>query len=101
MQGESRDGVPLASITGGLPEPEMMDALVEDRIAKMSRDEFDRLMIRTRPPGEDAPPSSDPKQRAADALKRQTGARVRGKVGTSAAAKQHAADMLRKFATGQ
>lgn len=66
-----------------------LDAVFEDRLANMTGDEFDALLLRVRPPQE----SSDPKERAAAALRRERGSERRGK-----ATKQNAADALRRFA---
>jgi hypothetical protein len=70
-----------------------MDALFEEHLANLSADEFDALILRTRPPAE----LTDPKERAAAALRREIGVNVRG----SKPSKERAAEALRRYANGR
>lgn len=83
MNDAARDGAPLNSD---------MDVVFEQRIANMTGEEFDQLVLRARPPQE----ISDPKARAAHALRRELGVEQRGR-----SSKQKAADALRRYATGR
>ncbi|MGE7002977.1 hypothetical protein ACQKHK_12655 [Staphylococcus capitis] len=70
-----------------------MDAFFEQKLANMTSDEFDALVLRTRPPQE----STDPKERAAAALRRDLGVHQRGRKPS----KEAAADALRRWATNR
>src|SRR5262245_40990340 len=67
-----------------------LDPEVEQQIADLSNEDFEMLRLRTRLPGED---STDPKVRAAAALRRERGAYHRGQTVTkeqaAAAFRQH------------
>lgn len=63
------------------------DALLEQKIANMSADDFDALAAKVRPPGE-----LTPKQAAAAAVRKELGSEVRGR-----ATKAKAADAMRAF----
>lgn len=65
---------------------------VEQRISEMTPEDFDALIARTRPPEE----PTDPKARAAAALRRHRGADR-----TTKATKTEAADAFRRAATGR
>lgn len=62
---------------------------IEQQLADLSADEFDDLVLRVRPPDEPA----DPKQRAANALRRHRGLDRE----TGAATKESAAAALRRY----
>ena len=49
-----------------------LDALFEQKLANLTAEEYDALVLRVRPPQEQE--SADPKQRAAAALRKATGA---------------------------
>lgn len=67
-----------------------LPAEIEEQIANMPADDFAALVARTRPPEE-----SDPKARAAAALRRH-----RGRDRTTRATKDDAAVALRRYANG-
>lgn len=70
-----------------------MDDFLEQKVASMTSDEFDAFVLRTRPPQE----STDPKERAAAALRKQLGVNVRGRKPSNEAA----ADALRRYAANR
>lgn len=70
---------------------EQLPPEVEQRIADMSADDFDLLLLRTRPPEE----PSDPKARAVAALRRS-----RGLDRKTRATPEQAAAALREYRTG-
>ena len=68
-----------------------LDPAAEQKIADMTETDVDLLLARLRPP----PESTDPKVRAAQALRRSRGADRRGK-----ATKESAAAALRQYGNG-
>ncbi|ADT97882.1 hypothetical protein [Mycolicibacterium gilvum] len=68
-----------------------LDPAAEQAIADMSESDVDLLLARLRPP----PESTDPKARAAQALRRSRGVDRRSK-----ATKQEAADAMRRYGNG-